>query len=29
MTFSQAGNIKLLEAVDELGQSLIPSVPDQ
>ena len=29
MTFSQAGNIKLLEAVDELGQSLIPPAPSQ
>ncbi len=29
MTNSQAGNLKLLEAVDELGQSLLPSPADQ
>jgi hypothetical protein len=25
LTFSQAGNLKLLEAIDELGQSLVPA----
>jgi hypothetical protein len=28
MTFSLTGNLKLLEAVDELGQSLVPSATD-
>ncbi len=28
MAFSQAGNVKVLEAVDELGQSLLPFAPD-
>jgi hypothetical protein len=29
MTISRAGNLQLLEAVDELGQSLLPSISDE